>query len=125
MNLNNAEESTQDGILTALEALSLRLEGTDLVVLSACETGVGDINTGEGVYGLQRAFIEAGAKAVLYTLWEIDDEATAYFMAVFYEHFMGGVNSQEALRLTQLDMLNQPKWSFPYYWAGFVLSGSS
>jgi CHAT domain-containing protein/Tfp pilus assembly protein PilF len=125
VNLNNAEESTQDGILTALEALSLRLEGTDLVVLSACETGVGDINTGEGVYGLQRAFIEAGAKAVLYTLWEIDDEATAYFMAVFYEHFMGGVNSQEALRLTQLDMLNQPKWNFPYYWAGFVLSGSS
>ena len=125
MQLEAPEESTKDGILTALEALSLRLEGTDLVVLSACETGVGDINTGEGVYGLQRAFVEAGAKAVLYTLWEIDDLATVYFMKVFYEHYMGGVPPQEALRLTQLNMLNQSKWSFPYYWAGFVLSGSS
>lgn len=123
LHLGQQHEQVEDGILTAMEALTLRLEGTDLVVLSACESGVGEVNTGEGVYGLQRAFQEAGAKAVLYSLWDIDDEATVFFMKVFYTHFLNGVKPQQALQLTQLEMLDHPTWDLPYYWAGFVLSG--
>ena len=123
ISVNDRLDSSDDGILTALEALSLNLEGTELVVLSACESGVGDIDTGEGVYGLQRSFIEAGASAVLYSLWRIDDLATVVFMKKFYGHFISGEKPQEALRLTQLEMLNHPRWSLPFFWAGFVLSG--
>ena len=112
-----------DGILTALEAMSLYLEGTDLVVLSACETGVGEINVGEGVYGLQRSFLEAGAKAVLYTLWPVSDEGTRYFMEQFYQSYLNGLQPQAALRLTQSEFMKHPRWSAPYYWAGFVVSG--
>ena len=123
INPEDAEASSQDGILTAMEALSLNLEGTELVVLSACQTGVGDIDTGEGVYGLQRSFLEAGARAVLYSLWQIADEATIVFMEKFYGHFLGGAAPQEALRLTQLEMIKHKTWNSPFFWAGFVLSG--
>ncbi len=110
-----------DGLLTAYEAMSLQLRGTELVVLSACETGVGEIHTGEGIYGLQRAFLQAGSRAVLFTLWKISDRATVVFMEKFYQHFLNGTAAQEALRQTQLEMLLDPTWNDPLFWAGFAL----
>ncbi|MBE9540477.1 MAG: CHAT domain-containing protein [Proteobacteria bacterium] len=120
---STAKINENDGILTALEAMSLYLEGTDLVVLSACETGVGEINVGEGVYGLQRSFLEAGAKAVLYTLWPVSDEGTRFFMERFYQNYLNGRQPQAALQMTQREFMEHQRWSAPYYWAGFVVSG--
>ncbi len=112
-----------DGILTAGEAVNLNLAGTDLVVLSACQTGIGDVRNGEGVYGLQRAFQEAGAKAVLSTLWSISDDVTMAFMQAFYSHILRGTPPQEALQATQQTFISHPLWRHPYYWAPFVLVG--
>jgi len=112
-----------DGILTAMEVLSIDLDGTDLVVLSACETGLGEIKNGEGVYGLRRAFQEAGASAVLSTLWSVDDAGTQAFMDRFYTLYAGGTPPQEALRSVQREFLADPQWRHPYYWAPFVMVG--
>ncbi len=112
-----------DGILTALEVLSMDLRGTDLVVLSACETGIGDLLQDREAHGLSRAFLEAGAKAVLATLWKIDDQATAAFMERFYGLYLDGLSLGEALRLTQRHFIGSENWSHPYYWAPFVLMG--
>ncbi|MEO5331395.1 MAG: tetratricopeptide repeat protein [Magnetococcus sp. YQC-5] len=112
-----------DGVLTAGKAVTLNLEGTDLVVLSACQTGVGDVRNGEGVYGLQRAFQEAGSKAVLSTLWSISDDATMAFMKSFYDRFLQGKHPQQALQETQEEFINNKKWHHPYYWAPFVMVG--
>ncbi|MEQ1638642.1 MAG: tetratricopeptide repeat protein [Methylococcales bacterium] len=111
-----------DGILTALEVLNLDLQGTDLVTLSACETGVGDIKTGEGVYSLNRAFQEAGAKAVLSTLWKVKDQPTGIFMQKFYSRYLNGTPPQQALQATQQEFIQDPQYSLPYFWAGFVLT---
>ena len=115
-----------DGILTALEVLSLDLIGTELVTLSACDTGIGDIKNGEGVYSLNRAFQEAGAKAVLSTLWKVDDEATSEFMQNFYNRFLEGIPAQQAIQATQatqLEFMQNEKYYDPFYWAGFVMTG--
>jgi CHAT domain-containing protein len=115
-----------DGILTALEVLNLDLAGTDLVTLSACDTGKGDVKIGEGVYSLNRAFQEAGAKAVLSTLWSVADESTGIFMQRFYEHFLNGEPAQQAIQATQNEFMHDEKYkqySNPYYWAGFVMMG--
>jgi CHAT domain-containing protein len=112
-----------DGILTALEVLSLNLEGTQLVTLSACETGLGDIKVGEGVYSLNRAFQEAGAKAVLSTLWSVDDEGTNKFMQSFYRRFLQGMPAQQALQETQSEFIHSEKWRHPFFWATFVMTG--
>ena len=115
-----------DGILTALEVLNLDLAGTDLVTLSACDTGKGDVKIGEGVYSLNRAFQEAGAKAVLSTLWSVADESTGIFMQRFYEHFLNGEPAQQAIQATQNEFMHDAKYkqySNPYYWAGFVMIG--
>ncbi len=124
VNANMAIKAAGDeipGILTAEEVLNLPLAGTELVVLSACESGVGDIQTGEGVYGLRRAFQEAGAESVVSTLWAISDEGTRHFMDRFYERFLDGVPAQPALRATQLEFVASERWSHPYYWAPFVM----
>jgi CHAT domain-containing protein len=99
----------EDGILTAEEVQSLDLRGTELVVLSACETGLGDLEAGQGVLGLQRAFQAAGARAVVASLWKVDDAATRVLMERFYANlWTKKLNKLEALRQAQLDVLRDP-----------------
>jgi CHAT domain-containing protein len=112
-----------EGILTALEAISLDLNGTRLVALSACETGVGLVEPGEGVHGLARAFLEAGAQAVIATLWPIADEATSTFMQHFYGRLVRGEKAQSALQHTQVEFMHDPVLQDPLYWAPFILIG--
>ncbi len=116
--LNQQPVGNEDGILTAYEAQNLQLEGTELVVLSACQTAQGKIQNGEGVYGLQRALRIAGAQAVLLSLWDVDDKVGREFMTIFYEKWLGGASKAEAFRATQLAV--KKKHPKPFYWAGFV-----
>jgi len=117
------QDDGSDGVLTSLEALGLQLNGTDLVVLSACETGVGEIRQGEGVNGLRGSFIQAGANSVLSTLWEISDSGTMEFMTRFYPPIIEGKNPQTSLQKTQREFINSDEWSHPFYWAPFVMVG--
>jgi CHAT domain-containing protein len=117
-------ETTNDGVLTALEVLDLNLSGTKLVVLSACETGLGEIHEGEGVYGLRRAFQEAGVAEVVSSLWEVSDAGTQALMTDFYDRLLAGEPAREALRNTQLDMIDSPQWGYPYVWSAFMIVGS-
>jgi CHAT domain-containing protein len=117
-----------DGILTALEITAMDLYGTELVVLSACETGLGEIKTGEGVYGLRRAFALAGAKNLMMSLWPVSDEVTANQMKAFYKN-MQTMPPAEALRQAQLETIAQLKAKFdgvapPGLWAPFILQGA-
>ncbi len=112
----------EDGILLAEEVLGLRLEGTELVIMSACETGLGQIQFGEGVYGLQRSFRQAGAESVMMSLWRVSDEATRLLMTTFYEElFATQVSERKALRIAQKEVREQ--FPEPYYWGSFVLVG--
>ncbi len=112
-----------DGILTALEATTLNLVGTKLVVLSACDTGVGDITTGEGVYGLRRALVIAGSESQLISLWKVDDNATKDLMVKYYGRLKTGAGRSEALRQIQLEMLKSENYKHPFFWASFIPSG--
>lgn len=118
------EDPSSDGYLTAEELLGLRLDA-DLVVLSACETGVGASMGGEGLVGLTRAVMFAGAPSVMCSLWRVDDASTARFMARFYGYLSDGHDKAEALRLAQRWMRTEapPAWRSPEHWAGFVLWG--
>ena len=139
---NQAPDSERDdGILTALEVESLDLRGVELVVLSACETGLGEVAGGEGLLGLQRAFQVAGTRRVVASLWQIPDDATRALMERFYDNFwQKDMTTLESLREAQLWMLkedqhrglvrtdepktdNAPQRTPPFYWAAFVLSG--
>jgi CHAT domain-containing protein/Tfp pilus assembly protein PilF len=113
----------EDGILTALEASGLNLWGTKLVVLSACDTGLGEVRSGEGVYGLRRAFALAGAESLVMTLWPVSDHATRRLMAQYYKNLKGGMGRGEALRQVRLDMLKRDPQLHPFYWANFIQSG--
>ena len=120
---NNSSEEADNGYFTAAEVASLDLHGTRLVVLSACETGVGTPRAGEGVMGLRHALVVAGSDAQLLTLWKVDDEATAAFMKVFYGELKENHTVAEALSTAQTSVASEPRWAKPYYWAGFTLSG--
>ncbi|MFT6752701.1 MAG: CHAT domain-containing protein/tetratricopeptide (TPR) repeat protein [Candidatus Azotimanducaceae bacterium] len=117
-------ETTNDGVLTALEVLDLKLSGTRLVVLSACETGLGEINDGEGVYGLRRSFQEAGVAEVISSLWEVSDAGTQALMTDFYNKMLAGTPAREALREVQVEMIDSPAWGYPYIWSAFMIVGS-
>jgi CHAT domain-containing protein/tetratricopeptide (TPR) repeat protein len=110
----------EDGILKASEVATMNLINTQLVVLSACETGLGDINGSEGVFGLQRAFKMAGVKYILMSLWQVPDAKTAEMMQAFYGNLLQGQPIEEAFRTAQNTLRQKPK-STPYEWAGFVL----
>jgi hypothetical protein len=120
---NRRASGQDDGILTAMETMSLDLAGTQLVVLSACETGMGDVRTGDGVYGLRRALVLAGAETQIMTLWKIDDEVTQRLMAEYYEKIGKGIGRSDAMRDVTLKMLSNPKTANPKYWASFIVSG--
>lgn len=110
----------EDGILTAYEAAQLHLENTELVVLSACETGLGEIQGSEGVYGLQRAFKIAGARYLIMSLWQVPDFQAQVFMTAFYAHWLEEKQAiPDAFRAAQSDMRKQ--YGNPFLWAGFVL----
>ncbi|MFN0213825.1 MAG: CHAT domain-containing protein, partial [Saprospiraceae bacterium] len=112
----------EDGILTAYEVSQMNLSNTQLVVLSACETGLGDIRGNEGVYGLQRAFRIAGAKNVLMSLWKVPDDATEKLMTRFYNHWLAEKKPlRESFEEAQKWLRGQKGYENPYYWAGFVL----
>jgi len=113
----------QDGILTALEVTGLNLRGTQLVVLSACETGLGELAAGEGVYGLRRALVLAGSQSQVISLWKVADTATQELMVDYYTRLLSGTPRDAALRETQQAFLNSDEYSHPYYWAAFIGSG--
>ena len=117
-------DTINDGVLTALEVLDLNLSGTRLVVLSACETGIGEIHEGEGVYGLRRSFQEAGVAEVVSSLWAVSDEGTQALMTNFYGRILAGVPARDALRETQLELMDSPEWGYPYIWSAFMMVGS-
>ncbi|MGI9107557.1 MAG: tetratricopeptide repeat protein [Pyrinomonadaceae bacterium] len=141
----NARQSAdgEDGVLTALEAAGLNLWGTKLVVLSACETGVGRVSNGNGVYGLRRALVLAGSESQMMSLWQVSDEATRDLMISYYKCLMAGEGRTEALRQVQLEMIKNKgqvtsgrslqlgekassesaDHSHPYFWAAFIQSG--
>jgi len=114
----------REGFVSAGDIFNLKLTA-DLVVLSACRTALGKQVRGEGIMGLARAFLYAGAARVVASLWKVDDVATAEFMQTFYEGMLGDAHlaPPEALRAAQLKMMNDPRWRSPYFWAAFVLQG--
>jgi len=113
----------EDGVLTALELASTDLHGTELVVLSACETGVGEVRNGDGVYGLRRALVIAGSRSQVMSLWQVDDEATRDLMTAYYKRLKKGEGRSEALRTVQRKMLKKKGTAHPFYWAAFIPSG--
>jgi CHAT domain-containing protein/Tfp pilus assembly protein PilF len=120
---NQSRGNDDDGILTALEASGLNLWGTQLVVLSACDTGVGVVKSGEGVFGLRRALVLAGSETQVMSLWQVNDYATQKFMKAFYAGLKQGQGRGEALRRVKLDTMRQKGSEHPFYWAGFIQSG--
>ncbi|QQS29997.1 MAG: CHAT domain-containing protein [Sphingobacteriales bacterium] len=112
-----------NGVLTAYEAVNLNLRGTELVVLSACETGLGEVRNGEGVFGLQRAFQVAGAQSVMMSLREVSDAATSLFMNTFYQNFLETGNKRQAFKAAQKTLRKTSDYKHPYYWGAFVLVG--
>ena len=113
------DRDMDDGVLTADEISHLDLSNTDMVVLSACETGLGENVISEGVFGLQRAFKLAGVQTLVMSLWKVPDDETREFMSLFYKNWLGGMDKREAFQAAQQEIKKaKPN---PYYWAGFVM----
>jgi CHAT domain-containing protein len=120
--LKGEKTNRESGLLSAAEASLLDLRETELVVLSACETGKGEIKNSEGVYGLRKAFVDAGAQNIIMSLWKVDDKVTQEFMSRFYENWLNDKTSiREAFNKTQLEI--KAKYPQPYYWGAFILVG--
>ncbi|MGB4298335.1 MAG: CHAT domain-containing protein [Candidatus Saccharicenans sp.] len=115
-------DPAEDGFLQMREVFNLKLNA-DLVVLSSCQTGLGQFIKGEGIEGISRAFFYAGSSSVVMSLWTINDQVSAQFMERFYYHLKSTENLAEALRQVKLEMIESEIVSHPYYWAGFILSG--
>jgi CHAT domain-containing protein/Tfp pilus assembly protein PilF len=120
---NKGGTGENDGYLTASEAMSLDLFGTKLVVLSACETGVGEVRNGQGVYGLRRALVLAGSESQVMSLWAVGDEGTQVLMTDYYKRLRKKEGRSAALRSAKLSMISSESFSHPFYWAAFVPSG--
>ncbi|ANQ49182.1 CHAT domain-containing protein [Flammeovirga sp. MY04] len=117
--LQEIYESGNDGILTAYEVAGLNLQNTELLILSACQSGVSEVKEGQGISGLQYAFSIAGVKSVVMSLWNVDDQATQELMTKFYEYWSDNNDRHQAFRKAQLDILK--KYERPYYWGAFVM----
>jgi len=113
----------RNGKLTAGEIFGLDLRNVSLVTLSACETALGESNPGSEVATLAQAFSVAGSKSMLASLWQVEDEATAALMVGFYTQLLTGKTKAEALRLAQMEVMKNPRWARPYFWAAFELIG--
>jgi len=111
----------EDAVLTALEVSGLDLLTTELVILSACETGLGEVRVGEGVFGVRRAFVLAGAKTLVMSLWKVPDKQTQELMEGFYRRILEGQPCAAALRGAQLAM--KERHPNPYYWGAFICQG--
>jgi CHAT domain-containing protein len=123
LSLVDAKGKPEEGFLELEDIYNLNLHA-DLVVLSACETGLGKEISGEGLVGLTRGFMYAGASRVVASLWKVSDIATAKLMAEFYRAMeKDGLAPAAALRQAQVEMWKQPRWRSPYYWAAFQLQG--
>ena len=120
---NGMDNHSGKGIVSALELSGLNLRGTELVVLSACETAVGKVEEFEGVATLSKAFMYAGANNIVMSLWNIDDKATAQLIGNFYHALNEGDVYHEALRRAKILMMKNQKFSHPYFWAGLIISG--
>jgi CHAT domain-containing protein/tetratricopeptide (TPR) repeat protein len=120
--LSRGAGSREDGLLQVYEIFNLQLDA-DLVVLSACDTGLGTMVSGEGLVGVTRALLYAGARSVVVSLWQVDDASTPDLMAGFYRHLDQDADKTESLRLAKLEMIRQGRFSHPYYWAPFILIG--
>lgn len=116
---NNSTNTKNDGILNSFEISQMDLSNVDLIVLSACETGLGSIKGSEGVFGLQRAFKLAGAKSMIVSLWQVPDKSTSELMIHFYNYYLKGNTKRESLLKAQEDI--KDKYKLPFYWAGFTL----
>jgi len=121
MQITNA--LAEDGLLTALDASLLNLQGTELVILSACDSGEGDVKIGEGVMSLRRAFLIAGTQTVLASHWNISDKATSQLMTEFMRRWHAGEPRAQAWREAQLELLHSKDFSNPYFWSAFTLTG--
>ncbi len=118
--INGTKDTDKDnGILTAYEAMNLKLDSIGLVILSACDTGLGEIRNGEGVFGLQRSFLVAGADKVMMSLWKVNDIATQKLICSFYRNYLAGNSFTKSLKLAQLELMK--KYPNPYYWGAFVI----
>ena len=111
----------EDGVLTAYEAMNLNFDNTKLVVLSACETGLGEVKIGEGVYGLQRSFLVAGAQSIVMSLFKVNDEVTKMLMLEFYKRWQKGESKRDAFANAKREVMKT--YPAPKYWASFIMIG--
>jgi len=118
-NPDNKYVNQKDGILTAYEAMDLPLDNTDIVILSACETGRGEVQVGEGVYGLQRAFLIAGAKAIVISLFKVNDEVTQKLMLSFYQKWLKTGDKRQSFIDAKKEI--KKEYKVPLYWGAFIM----